>query len=279
MPTHTTSGWQSYMATPLAENEQVGTTSILGTKISQLSHAGLLTAVGHAAGGDGRARFLYLNVHAANLAFELPWLRTVYNTCEYVVCDGFGVKWGARLLGKRVPARLTPPDWLPNVAELAARCGFSLFLLGNRPGVPERAAELLAAQYPGLRIVGTQHGYFDKAPGSAENEAVVRRISVAQPQILYVGFGVPAQERWLLENWERLDVNCGIAVGAMLDYVAGVTPRGPRWMTDRGLEWLARLVSEPRRLWRRYLIGNPLFFYRVLKQRFGRLRLDTSLTE
>jgi N-acetylglucosaminyldiphosphoundecaprenol N-acetyl-beta-D-mannosaminyltransferase len=275
----TTHDWQGYMATSSVEQEQAGGVSIFGTKLSQLSRAGLLDAVGRAAGTEGRARFLYLNVHAANLAYELPWLRTVYNTSEYVVCDGFGVKWGARLLGRRVPARLTPPDWLPHVAELAARCGYSLFFLGNRPGVPERAAEMLAAQYPGLRIVGTQHGYFDKTPGSVENEAVVRCIRLARPHILYVGFGVPTQERWLWENWDRLEVKVGIAVGAMLDFVAGATPRGPRWMTNHGLEWLTRLATEPRRLWRRYLIGNPLFFYRVLKQRFGLLAWDSSLTK
>jgi len=155
---------------------------------------------------------------------------------------------------------------------LAAECAhyrFSLFLLGARPGIAEKAAVYLRQQFPDLNVVGAQHGYFDKTPGSVENEAVLEALRAASPDVLIVGFGMPLQERWLMENWNRVEVKVALTAGALLDYLAGEVPRAPRWMTDHGLEWLGRLIIEPRRLWRRYLVGNPLFLWRVLKQRLG----------
>ena len=99
------------------------------------------------------------------------------------------------------------------------------------------------------------------------------RTNAVKPNILIVGFGTPLKERWLMENWDRIEVNVALTGGAVFDYVSGELRRAPRWMTDHGLEWLARLIIEPCRLWKRYLIGNPLFLWRVLKQRLGLLSL------
>jgi N-acetylglucosaminyldiphosphoundecaprenol N-acetyl-beta-D-mannosaminyltransferase len=139
--------------------------------------------------------------------------------------------------------------------------------------VADKAAACLIERFPDLHIVGIHHGYFDKAPGSPENEAVIQQINDVQPNILVIGFGMPLQEQWLMRNWERIEANVALTGGAVFDYVSGQLRRGPRWMTDHNMEWLARLIIEPRRLWRRYLIGNPLFLWRVLKQRFGLLAL------
>jgi len=125
-----------------------------------------------------------------------------------------------------------------------------------------------------LRIVGTYHGYFDKTPGSPGNEAVIQAINAVKPNILIVGFGMPLQERWLMENWDRVEASVALTGGAVFDYVSGDLRRPPCWMTSHGLEWLGRLLIEPRRLWQRYLIGNPLFLWRVLKQRLGLLSVD-----
>lgn len=250
------------------------TVSILGIAVSRLTVTALLNIIEDIVGADRRAVLLNVNVYGMNLAFDQHWFRSLYTQADYVLCDGFGVKWAASLLGQRLPERFTPPDWLPAVAELASRRGYSVFFLGNQPGVATQAAARLTERFPSLTVAGTYHGYFDKSLGSPENEEVVRLVNATKPNILYVGFGMPMQERWLMENWGRLQVNVAVTVGAMLDFVAGVTPRGPRWMTDHGLEWFTRLITEPRRLWRRYLIGNPLFVMRVLAQRLGLLRFD-----
>jgi len=177
-------------------------------------------------------------------------------------------------LGYNIPQRITYADWMWQLAEFAESHGFTLFFLGARPGVADKAAARLKERFPNLRIVGTRHGYFDKDAGSPENEAVIRKINAAKPNILIVGFGMPLQECWLMENWDRIEANVALTGGAVFDYVSGELPRGPRWMTDHGLEWLARLIIEPRRLWKRYLIGNPLFLWRVVKQRLGLLRFE-----
>jgi N-acetylglucosaminyldiphosphoundecaprenol N-acetyl-beta-D-mannosaminyltransferase len=191
-----------------------------------------------------------------------------------VFCDGFGVKLAAGILGMGAIERFTPPDWFPRLAELCVREGFRLYLLGAQPGTAHQAAASLSQRHPGLNIVGTGHGYFDKRVGSPENQAVLENIRAAKPHILIVGFGMPAQERWISENWDDLTANVILPVGAAIDYLAGSIPRAPAWMTGHGLEWLGRLVIEPRRLWKRYLVGNPLFFWRVFKQRLGLVHFE-----
>jgi len=213
------------------------------------------------------------NAHAFNLAYSAPWLRQLLSSAAAIRIDGAGVGLGLCLLGYPCPPRATWADFAWQLAAYAEPRGFTFFFLGGRPGIAEKAAARLIERHPNLQIVGTHHGYFDKTPGSPENEAVVQAINAVKPNILIVGFGMPIQERWLMENWERIDANVALTGGAVFDYVSGELRRGPRWMTDHGLEWLARLIIEPRRLWKRYLIGNPLFMWRVLKQRFGLLRL------
>ncbi len=112
------------------------------------------------------------------------------------------------------------------------------------------------------------HGHFEKS--GAENELVIQKINEFQPGILYIGFGMPLQERWILDNINQIEARVFLPLGACLDFYTGTVYRAPRWMTDHGLEWLTRLVTEPQRLWERYILGNPLFFYRVFKQRFAK---------
>lgn len=215
-----------------------------------------------------RTMVLHVNVHAINLAQRDQQLRQILNGAPVVFCDGFGVRLGARMLGHSVPPRITYADWIWHLGALAEQHGMRLFLLGARPGVAERAAARLLERFPRLTIAGTHHGYFDQTPGSAESRAVVEAINAARADLLLVSFGMPLQERWLHANWDALNTTIGLTGGAALDYAAGELRRGPAWMTGYGLEWLARLIIEPRRLWRRYVMGNPGFLLRVLRQRF-----------
>jgi N-acetylglucosaminyldiphosphoundecaprenol N-acetyl-beta-D-mannosaminyltransferase len=255
-----------------------GDANVLGVKVSPLTLTKLLEIIEGTIERREQTTLLTANARAINLAYEQRELKRLFNGSPHVICDGFGVLWAARLLGYAIPARMTPPDWLAAVADLASRRGYTVFFLGNRPGIGERAVAQLHRQFPALRVVGVHHGYFDKSSGSEENRFVLDLINAARPNILYVGFGMPAQEYWLKENRQQLEVNVAVTVGAMLDFIAGATPRGPRWLTDHGLEWLTRLITEPRRLWRRYLLGNPLFISRVLRQRMGWLRPKGSAT-
>jgi N-acetylglucosaminyldiphosphoundecaprenol N-acetyl-beta-D-mannosaminyltransferase len=253
--------------------EKLEAVRILGVQVHLLTVEQLINQMADMIDRNCHSLILNVNVHCMNLAYQHVWLRNYLNQASIVFCDGVGVMLGARLLGFRIPQRFTPADWLWQLGKFVEPRGYSLYLLGARPGVAKRAAENLKAKYPGLRILGYSDGYFDKTPGSLANETVLREINRCKPNILILGFGMPLQEKWLLENWDRVDANIALSAGAVFDYISGNLRRAPRWMTDHGLEWLGRLIIEPQRLWKRYLIGNPLFLWRIVKQRLGLLDL------
>jgi N-acetylglucosaminyldiphosphoundecaprenol N-acetyl-beta-D-mannosaminyltransferase len=215
-----------------------------------------------------------VNIQALSLSFKNKWFRDFLNQSDIVFCDGFGIVLGAKILGFDIKHRNTPPDWIPLLANKCAENNNSLAFLGSKPGIAEKTAEVLKRDNLTLNIPFTHHGYFNKSLGHPENEAVIQSINAVKPDILLVGFGMPIQEKWIMENFERLDVKVFLPVGAAFDYVSGNVRRAPRWMTDHGLEWLGRLIIEPRRLWKRYIIGIPVFFYRILLQKFGLLKYD-----
>src|SRR6202011_2227169 len=135
---------------------------------------------------------------------------------------------------------------------------------GCDPGVAREAAARLHALYPRLDVVGSHHGYFE--PDSPHDDRVVEDINARRPDIVLVGMGTPKQELWVERNGSRLDTEVLWTVGALFDYVSGRVPRAPGWLADNGLEWIFRLAIEPQRMWRRYLLGNPVFISRVLTQ-------------
>ena len=242
---------------------------MLGVGVDPITVEELHAEIGRLIRGGEHALMLNGNVHCLNLAYRDAALRNLLNGAEIVFCDGAGVMLAARLLGRRIPERITYADWMWRLAAFAASEGHTLYFLGARPGVAEEAARRLTERFPALKIAGVHHGYFDHATGSPENESVIEGINAARPDILVVGFGMPRQERWLMENWDRVDANVTLTGGAVFDYVSGRLRRGPRLLTDYGFEWLARLLVEPARLWRRYLVGNPVFVLRVLRQRLS----------
>lgn len=247
----------------------MNTVNVLGVQIAQVTLKEALQRILEIVECRQRAIISHTNVTGMNIAYEQPWFRKFLNSSEFVYCDGMGVQLGARLLGHHIPERFTLADWMYEYAQLAEEHHLSFYFLGNPPGVADRAAIRLRERFPDLKIVGAHHGYFDKTPGSPENEAVIADINRSRPDILLVGFGMPLQERWLSENRDRLEATLAMPVGAAFEYVAGDLPRGPRWMTQNYLEWLARVLISPARYSKRYLKDNPLFLYRVLKQRFG----------
>ncbi|MGI8909024.1 MAG: WecB/TagA/CpsF family glycosyltransferase [Rubrobacteraceae bacterium] len=242
---------------------------ILGVGVDPVTVDELREEVLRLAGEDGLSLVLNANAHCLNLSYRDPAMRDFLNRADVVFCDGVGVMVAARLLGERIPERITYADWAWRLAAFAEAEGLSLYFLGARPGVAAKAAKNLEERHPRLKVVGVRHGYFDHAVGSRENAAVVREINAQEPDILLVGLGMPLQERWLMENRRNLNARVALAGGAVFDYVSGDLRRGPRLLTDNGFEWLARLLMKPGRLWRRYLLGNPLFLARVLEQRSG----------
>jgi N-acetylglucosaminyldiphosphoundecaprenol N-acetyl-beta-D-mannosaminyltransferase len=246
--------------------------SILGSSLSICDEYSLLEEIKKTVNTDQKIFVLSGNVHAYNLAYNNSWMRTLLNQANIVRIDGTGVVLGARLLGYKPLSRMTWADFAWRLAEFSEEHDYSLFFLGGRQGIANKAAERLKAHHPNLKVVGIHHGYFDKTPESNDTKVVINSINAVQPNILIVGFGMPVQERWIMENRQKIRANVVFTGGAVFDYLSGELRRAPKWMTNNGLEWLGRLVIEPKRLWKRYLFGNPLFFYRILLQRFGILR-------
>ena len=164
----------------------------------------------------------------------------------------------SRLLARPLRERVTGIDFLLRAAELSARRGYKLFLLGSAPGVADQAADRLVKSYPGLKICGTHHGYFKPE----DDQAIVTQIQDAKPDILFAGLGAGRQEKWLYDHLKQLGVAAAMGVGGSLDVIAGIKKRAPRIIQVLYIEWLYRLITEPWR-WRRQL-ALPQFLWLTL---------------
>ncbi|MDT7953399.1 MAG: WecB/TagA/CpsF family glycosyltransferase [Acetobacteraceae bacterium] len=236
---------------------------LLGVKLHDISIDRLLDVIVESVEARDRLLVVNANAHLINLARREPRLVDLFERADVAFCDGAGVQFALKLQTGRRPARHTPPQWiLPLGKRLAARDA-TVFWLGGDADVVVQAAEAFT-KATGMRSVGEHHGFFDLTAGSAESDAVADMINRVKPDLLLVNLGMPRQELWLHDNWNRLQVTVALTGGALVDHVAGRVRRPPIWIADLGLEWLVRLAIEPSRLWQRYLIGLPIFGTHVL---------------
>ncbi len=191
--------------------------------------------------------------------------RDVYEGVTLSVVDGTPLMWALRLLGRPVAEKLSGSDLVPGLSAWAAGEGLSVFLLGAAPGVADAAAEALRASSPTLKIAGTYCPPLGFEHDPDENEKILQAIRAAKPDLLFAALGSPKQEIWLADYGHRIGPCTSIGIGATLDFLAGRVRRAPRWMQQSGIEWLWRLVQEPRRLWRRYLVEDSAFIAMFLR--------------
>lgn len=244
-------------------SEAIPTSEILGVKVAQLTVEQFIEQLVSAARARRHWRVGYVNAANFNLVAADRRYAEVLRASDVVYADGQAVVWASRYLGCPLPERVNAGDFFVRFCAACAREQLTLYLLGSRVGIAQRAAENLVARCPGLRIVGARDGHFDPAL----SDMIVTEINHFAPDILVVGMGAPRQEFWVAERFDKLNVGVAWCVGALFEYLAGETPRAPVWMRKAGLEWLFRLVLEPRRLWRRYLVGNWSFLWRVWRSR------------
>ncbi len=192
-----------------------------------------------------------------------PKYNAILKSADLVTPDGAGILWAATTLNYPLPERVTGIDIIHNICRLAAKKGYSLYLLGSYPGVAGEVALNLTKKYPGIKIAGTHHGYFNckdfqnceeiKSGGSDRNkeeEEIIAEIKEKRPDILLVGMGVPKQEKWINENLSRLDIPVCMGVGGSFDVLSGRIPRAPLWMQRHGMEWIYRSIKQPSRVFR-----------------------------
>jgi N-acetylglucosaminyldiphosphoundecaprenol N-acetyl-beta-D-mannosaminyltransferase len=214
------------------------------------------------AAADERTLMAFVNPDCLNIAWENADYRNLLRRADRVLPDGIGIHVGCRMLGQALQANVNGTDMFPLVCEAAARARLPIYLLGARPGIARAAADNMVKRYPDLKIAGARDGYF--RPG--EESAVVEAINTSGARILLTAFGAPRQELWLGRWRDTLDPPVAMGVGGLFDFYSGRIPRAPVWMREMGLEWVFRLMQEPGRMWRRYVIGNPLFLLRVRRQ-------------
>jgi N-acetylglucosaminyldiphosphoundecaprenol N-acetyl-beta-D-mannosaminyltransferase len=242
-------------------SQDLPTINLFGLPLVNASIAATLDWLAARIASGSKAHIAFINAHCVNQLGNAEY-RAALTRTSLLLPDGSGIAIAALMQGRHFEANLNGTDLTPLLCQrLAVRQG-SVFLLGAAPGVAETAAEKLAARFPGLRIAGTQHGYF--AP--AQEAAIIETINAARPDLLLVAFGVPKQEIWSDRNLDRLNVKLIMDVGALLDFIAARVPRAPAILRRFGLEWCYRLAQEPRRLWQRYLIGNVTFLVRAVME-------------
>lgn len=184
----------------------------------------------------------------------------VYKRASLVVADGMPVIWGSHLLGRPLKERVAGSDLMLPACKLAAETGARVYFLGSMPGVAERALEKLRDLFPALQVAGHYSPPFGFEKDAAENKRIVERINTSRTDILFVALGAPKQEKWISAHLDELNIKVGLCIGAGVDFIAGAVKRAPAWMHSIGLEWFWRLMSDPGRLWKRYLVEDLLFF-------------------
>lgn len=207
-------------------------------------------------------------VHGVSEAQRDPAVRRALNAGWLNVPDGMPLAWLGRWHGHRQVTRVYGPDLMLAVCDAGRAAGLTHYFWGGAPGVPERLREELTRRFPGLRVVGVLSPPF--RPLTADEAAALRaEVAAKRPDVLWVGLSTPKQELFMAAHWAQLDAGVLVGVGAAFDFLSGHVKQAPRWMQRSGLEWLFRLAVEPRRLWRRYLVNNPLFVVRLLLQATG----------
>ncbi len=216
------------------------------------------------------AQVAFVNAHTLNLAYKDSKYRRVLEETDLVLRDGIGVEIAGRLRRASFPENLNGTDFTPVLLQWIADNHKTVYLLGGQPGVAQQAAARFEDRFPGLKVVGTQHGMYDLR----DEYEMVRSIRQTAPDVLIVALGNPLQEQFLARHLDQLGVGVGVGVGAFLDFSVGKVKRAPALANRLGIEWCFRLVQEPRRLWRRYLLGIPTFLGRSMLSR----RADFSET-
>ncbi|MFC1735272.1 WecB/TagA/CpsF family glycosyltransferase [Candidatus Hydrogenedentota bacterium] len=245
-------------------NNDVKHISIFGIKILNITMPEALERISNAVCGHTPSRMYFVNADCLNKVFNDQMYGEVLLQADAVFGDGIGVRIASIAGGTPIVDNVNGTDMFPLLCELCVREGFSIYFLGGNPGVAERMSGRLCDTYRGLRVAGLHDGYFDK---ELESSAIIENINTSGADILLVAFGAPLQEKWIHEHASRIRCSVVMGVGGLFNFYSGDKPRAPFLMRKLGVEWVHRLLCDPRRLWQRYIIGNPRFIWRVFCKR------------
>lgn len=246
------------------------TVDLLGVRIDNVGMSDTVQTIDRFIAQGGTHQIVTLNVNVITIACRDAEFMKIINAADLVVPDGVPLLWAARLLGTPLSGRVNGTDLVYACCKLAVQKGYRVYVLGAAPGIGMLAAERLIRECPGLQVAGVYAPpYGDFSP--AEREKMIRQIVSVRPHILFVALGAPKQDTWIYEQRDTINVPVCVGIGGSLDLISGKIKRAPRWMQRRGLEWLYRLFREPKRLWKRYLIGNTVFMGSIISVRIRKM--------
>ncbi len=239
---------------------------LLGSDLDALTMNETLLRIEHLILNQKPSQHVVINASKINLMAEDAALRAIVNESPLVNADGQSIVWAARFLGYDVPERVTGIDLFENLVALAAQKNWRLYYFGATEEVVKCVVDKHLKAYPGLEIAGFRNGYFD----DLESVQIAQEIRASRADILFVAFSSPKKEFWVHSHKEMMQVPFAMGVGGSFDVLAGKTKRAPRWMQKAGLEWFYRFIQEPRRMFKRYIIGNFRFLTHVLREKSRR---------
>lgn len=236
---------------------------ILGVEIDNVTMAQAIERIEQGLYSNRSTQVAFVNAACLNIACRDSDYKRMLSAADFVFPDGIGLKLAGNLLSRPIRQNVNGTDLFPCLCRVLCRHHHSVFLLGAEPGVVDRVRQRVRREFPGLQIVGAHHGFF----GPSEDATVVDQIVASGADVLLVAMGVPGQDMWIQRHLQETGVVLALGVGGLFDFIGGKIPRAPVWMRDLGMEWVYRLVQEPMRMWKRYLLGNFLFLGRVLTER------------
>jgi N-acetylglucosaminyldiphosphoundecaprenol N-acetyl-beta-D-mannosaminyltransferase len=246
--------------------------TIAGIPVANLTESETVAEIDRLIADQGPHYAAVVNAAKIVAANQDERLKQILLDADLVTADGMSVVWASRVLGHPLKQRVTGIDLFERLIARAAGRGLSVYFLGAREESVRGVVEHFTKEYPSLKISGYHNGYLT----DSENHSLVESIRLSRADLLFVAMGSPAQEYWIASNIENAGVRFALGVGGSFDHVSGLARRAPRWMQRIGFEWLYRFLREPRRMWRRYLIGNSVFIWLIARQRLSNSRGDTA---
>jgi N-acetylglucosaminyldiphosphoundecaprenol N-acetyl-beta-D-mannosaminyltransferase len=233
---------------------------VLGVPIDNLTMEESVQYILEAATGKVARQLCFVNTDCVNQSLRDPSYGQHLRKADLVLADGIGIRLAGKITRREFRQNVNGTDLFPRLCSRMQDSNLGLYLLGARPGIAEAFAGWVNANYPGVRVKGYRDGYFD----ASQEATVLREIRESDAAILLVAFGSPRQDLWIGDHLPELGVRLAMGVGGLFDFYSGRIPRAPQWMRELSLEWIYRLYQEPRRMWRRYLVGNAVFLSRVI---------------
>lgn len=251
---------------PLNKRYKIKRAQILTANISVVSSSNAARMIEELIDfGEGGHYVCLSNVHTVMTCFDDPDFRRITNQADLALPDGMPLVWVLRSFGHEQPERVYGPDLMLTLCQRSVNKGYSHFLYGGVEGVTASLIEKFSAWFPGIKIAGSYSPPFRPLTRREDHE-VVEMINLSKADILWVGLGAPKQEHWMAAHVGRITVPMMLGVGAAFDFHAGLVKQAPHFIQHVGLEWMFRLLMEPKRLWKRYLYNNPRFIYHAGKE-------------